>query len=334
MKSTFSAFRRHAASVALGAMGCLALASNTMAADARAPSGPVEVTVGSSAGGTPDVMMRRMAQVLQQTGLVTEPPIVVANRTGGSWMVASNWVLGKAGDENTYLAIAQPMLTTPITQGLPNTFEKLTPLSMFVQADLVIFVTPDFAAKDLKEFVEIAKKEPRSIKQAGAQVGSTDNMVTGLLEKAGGIQINYIPFDGGGAAQTAFLGGNVDMIVLTIDEALALQNAGKGRILAVLNKERRVDEALKDIPTATEQGLDVVWGQAWGLMGAENLDPAVVAWWDEKLSKMVETKEWKDMIAANYLRSEYTNSADSKALLQKIYQEHLALLKDLGLAKQ
>ncbi|MEQ1955024.1 tripartite tricarboxylate transporter substrate binding protein [Mesorhizobium sp. CN2-181] len=334
MISKFAALRRCAASVAVGAMGCLALLSNATAADERAPSGPIEVTVGSSAGGTPDVMMRRMSQVLQQTGLVTEPPIVVANRTGGSWMVASNWVLGKPGDENTYLAVAQPMLTTPITQGLPNTFEKLTPLSMFVQADLVILVTPDFPAKDLKEFVEIAKKEPRSIKQAGAQVGSTDNMVTGLLEKAGGIQINYIPFDGGGAAQTAFLGGNVDMIVLTIDEALALQKTGKGRILAVLNKERRADEELKDIPTAKEQGLDIVWGQAWGLLGAENLDPAVVAWWDDKLSKMVETKEWKDMIAANYLRSEYTNSADSKALLRHIYEEHLALLKDLGLSKQ
>lgn len=318
----------------LAIAGSVALTATTLAADMRAPSGPIEVTVGSSTGGTPDVMMRRMAQVLQETGLVTDPPIVVANRTGGSWMVASNWVLGKAGDENTYLAVAQPMLTTPITQGLPNTFEKLTPLSMFVQADLVLLVRPDFPADDLKGLVEIAKKEPRSVKQAGAQVGSTDNLVTALLERAAGIQINYIPFDGGGAAQTAFLGGNVDMITLTIDEALPLQQTGKAKIVALLNKERRVEDALKNIPTATEQGYPVVWGQAWGIMGAENLDPAVVAWWDDKLSKMVETPQWKEMIAANYLRSEYTNSTDAKPLLNSIYQEHLSLLKELGLSKQ
>lgn len=329
-----AAFRRHLLSTVACVVIGLGSISGVFAIDPRAPSGPVEVTVGSSAGGTPDVMMRRMAQILQQTGLVQEPAIVVANRTGGSWMIASNWVLGKPGDENTYLAVAQPMLTTPITQGLPNTFEKLTPLAMFVQADLVIVVRPDFPAQDLKQLVEIAKKEPRSVKQAGAQVGSTDNMVTGLLEKAGDIQINYIPFDGGGSAQTAFLGGNVDMLVLTIDEALALEQAGKARIVAVLNDERRVDEALKAIPTAREQGFDIVWGQAWGLMGAENLDPAVVAWWEDKLSKMVETPEWKQMIETNYLRSEYTNSADSKVLLTKIYEEHLALLKELGLSKQ
>ena len=310
------------------------LAPQAWAVEAHAPSGPIEVSVGSSPGGTPDVMMRRMAQVLSQTGLVKEPPIVVVNRTGGSWMVASNWVLGKPGDENTYLAFAQPMLTTPISQGLPNTFERLTPLSLFVQADLVIVVRPDFPAKTLKEFVEIAKKSPRSVRQAGAQVGSTDYMVTGLLQKAGGIEINYVPFDGGGSAQTAFLGGNVDMMVLTIDEALALQTGGKARIIAVLNKERRTDEALKDIPTATEQGYDIVWGQEWGLLGAADMDPAVVAWWDDKLSKMVETDEWKKMIATNYLRSEYSSSAESKSLVQKIYQDHLDLLRSLGLSKQ
>lgn len=314
--------------VGLGAL------SGAFADEGRAPSGPIEVSVGSSAGGTPDVMMRRMAQVLTQTGIVKEPPIVVANRTGGSWMVASNWVLGKPKDENTYLAIAQPMLTTPITQGLPNTFEKLTPLSLFVQADLVIVVRPDFAATSLKELVEIAAKEPRSVRQAGAQVGSTDYLVTGLLEKSGGIKINYIPFDGGGSAQTAFLGGNVDMMALTIDEALALQTAGKARIIALLNEERRIDEALKDIPTAREQGYDVVWGQAWGLLGAADLDPAVVAWWDDKLSKMVKTTEWKQMIASNYLRSVYSNSSESKVLLQEIYQSHLDLLRELGLSKQ
>jgi putative tricarboxylic transport membrane protein len=321
------------AAAALAAFGIGAL-SDARAVEPRAPSGPIEVAVGSSAGGTPDVMMRRMAQVLAKTGLVKEPSIVVANRTGGSWMVASNWVLGKPGDENTYLAIAQPMLTTPISQGLPNVFDKLTPLSLFVQADLVIVVRPDIAAKTLKEFVEIAKRKPRSIRQAGAQVGSTDYMVTGLLQKTGGIEINYVPFDGGGAAQTAFLGGNVDMMVLTIDEALPLQTSGKARIIAVLNEKRRTDEALKDIPTAREQGYDVVWGQAWGLLGAANLDPAVVAWWDDKLGKMVQTDEWKKMIADNYLRSEYTNSAETKVLLTRIYQEHLDLLRALGLSKQ
>lgn len=326
--------RRHLIVGAALAASALAGVSSAHAVEPRAPSGPIEVSVGSSAGGTPDVMMRRMAQVLAKTGIVKEPPIVVVNRTGGSWMVASNWVLGKPGDENTYLAIAQPMLTTPITQGLPNTFEKLTALSLFVQADLVVVVRPDFEAKTLKEFVEIAKKEPRSVRQAGAQVGSTDYMVTGLLQKAGGIEINYIPFDGGGSAQTAFLGGNVDMMVLTIDEALALQKADKARIIAVLNETRRTDEALKDIPTAREQGFDVVWGQAWGLLGAANLDPAVVAWWDDKLGKMVQTPEWKKMIAENYLRSEYTDSAQTKVLLAKIYQEHLDLLRNLGLSKQ
>jgi putative tricarboxylic transport membrane protein len=322
---------RRIAAASLGAS--LMWASVADAQEARAPSGPIEITVGSSAGGTPDVMMRRMVQVLNTTKIVTDPMVVV-NRTGGSWMVASNWVLQRPGDENTYLAIAQPMLTTPITQGLPNTYEKLTPLSMFIQADLVIVVQPDSKANTLTELVTLAKERPRSVRQAGAQVGSTDYMVTGLLQKAGDIQINYVPFDGGGAAQTAFLGGNVDMLVLTVDEALPLVESKKAKIVAILNDERRTEPTLSGIPTAKEQGLDVVWGQAWGIAGTENLDPAIVAWWDDKLSKLVVTPEWKTMLADNFLRGEYTSSKDAKPQLEKIYQDHLTLMKDLGLSKQ
>jgi putative tricarboxylic transport membrane protein len=329
------AWTRRSSMLALGAMigFSVVLSQPSQAQDMRAPSGPVEITVGSSAGGTPDVMMRRMVQVMTSTGIIKDPMVVV-NRTGGSWMVASNWVLQRAGDENTYLAIAQPMLTTPITQGLPNTYEKLTPLSMFIQADLVIVAQPDSPAKSLKDLVAIAKERPRSVRQAGAQVGSTDYLVTGLLQKAGEIEINYVPFDGGGAAQTAFLGGNVDMLVLTVDEALPLVESGKAKILAILNETRRTEAALADIPTAKEQGLDVVWGQAWGIAGAENLDPTVVAWWDDKLSKLVQTDEWKKMLADNYLRGEYTSSKEAKPQLEKIYQDHLQLMRDLKLSKQ
>src|SRR5215218_4026273 len=126
--------------VRIGAAGALAaLLGSTLpagAAEMRAPKGPIEITSGTSPGGTPDVLMRRAAKILNDEKIITNP-LVVQNRTGGSWMVAANWVLNKKGDENTVLTIAQPILTTPITQGQPTVYDRLTPISMFIQGDLM-----------------------------------------------------------------------------------------------------------------------------------------------------------------------------------------------------
>ena len=142
-----------------------------------APTGPIEITSGTSPGGTPDVLMRRAAKILNDEKIITNP-IVVQNRTGGSWTVAANWVLNKKGDPNTVLTIAQPIITTPITQGQPTTYDKITPIGMFIQGDLIIVAQPNSPAKNFKEFVDLAKQRERSVKVAGAQAGSTDHMVT------------------------------------------------------------------------------------------------------------------------------------------------------------
>ncbi|WP_166802509.1 Bug family tripartite tricarboxylate transporter substrate binding protein [Microvirga pakistanensis] len=301
-------------------------------AQGKAPQGPIEITSGTSPGGTPDVLMRRVAKILNEEKIITNP-IVVQNRTGGSWMVAANWVLNKKGDENTVLTIAQPILTTPITTGQPTVYDKLTPISMFIQGDLLIAVQPNSPAKTFKEFVDLAKQRERSIKVAGAQAGSTDHMVTGLVEKASGAKLNYVPFDGGGAAATAFLGGNVDMIVLPPSEALPHVKNNKIKLLAILSESRRTEPEFKDVPTAKEQGFDIVWGQSWGLAGPPGMDPELVKFWDNAIQKLAATDAWKATVKEMFLRSQVVNASQAKEHMAQLHDQHLALLRDLGLAK-
>jgi len=320
----------------LGLVGTALLAvlpGEASAQDGRAPEGPIEITVGSSAGSTPDVLMRRAAKILNDKGIVTNP-IVVQNRTGGSWAVATNHVLSRPGDKNTLMSIAEPVFSTPIVQGFKNAYDQLTPLGIFVQGDLVVLLQPNHQAASLKDLMEMARQRPKSIKIAGASVGSTDSMASGLLEKAGNVKFNYIPYDGGSAAQASFLGGNVDMIVLTPDEALPLARGGKGKIVAILTAKRSEASELKDIPTAKEQGFDVEWGQIFGVSGAPNLDPALVAWWQDKLARMVETEEWQSMLKSSHYRGEYVQGGALKGYLDEHYKRRLAILRELGVAKQ
>ncbi|MCJ8521436.1 putative tricarboxylic transport membrane protein [Pseudorhizobium tarimense] len=302
-------------------------------AQQRAPEGPIEITVGTSAGGTPDLIMRQLGQALNSTGLVPNP-IVVMNRTGGGWTVSNNYVLSQAGNERLLYAIAQPMITTPIVQGADNAYEKLTPIAMLVSGDLILYTHADAKEGTLKEVVERAKKEDRSVSVGGAQAGSTDHLVTARLEKAAGIKLNYVPFDGGGTALAAFLGGNVDMIVLPPSESVDLLKSGQLKPLAILNKVRRKEEAFASIPTAVEQGYDVLWGQYWGIAGPPGLDPEVAAWWSDKLAQVVETDAWKALVAQNYWTTEFVGQSGAGAAYEKVYQEHLEALREVGLAKK
>lgn len=313
--------------------GLAAILALAPASAQEGPTGPVEITVGSSAGGTPDVLMRSAAKILNEEKIV-ENPLVVVNRTGGSWTVASNWVLGKAGDRNTLMAIAQPVITTPIVQGTANTFEKLSPISLFVQGELMLVVGPDAPFNSLADLVKTAKEKERGVRVAGAQTGGTDQMATGLLEKAAGVKLNYIPYDGGGSATAAFLGGNVEAIFLSLDEGLGLIEAGKAKPLALLSTKRRPEPQFKDIPTAREQGVDLVWGQFWGIAAPPNSDPALVAWWQDKIRKLVASPAWTSFLAKSYFTSEVMDPATSMEFLKEQHGIYLGLLRDFGLAKQ
>jgi putative tricarboxylic transport membrane protein len=320
---------------ALGLLLGTAVAVGTPAAGAQeagAPSGPIEVTVPSSAGSTPDVLMRRMGQIMNENKIV-ENPIVIVNRAGGAWTVGMNYVLDRAGDKNNVISLAEPIISTPIAQGQKTAYDRLKPLGIFVQTQLVVVAQPDHKANTLSDLVKIAKENPRVVKVSGANPASTDAQVAGLIQKAAGVQMTYIPHDGGGAAQATFLGGNTDIITLTIDEALPLIKSKKGKALAILNENRRPEPELKDIPTAREQGIDVVWGQIFGLSGAPNLDAATVAWWDDKIGKLVQTEEWKAVLSGNFLGGDYLNSEQSRDYLAKMHESRLNILRQLGASK-
>ncbi|MFN7193914.1 MAG: tripartite tricarboxylate transporter substrate binding protein, partial [Rhodospirillales bacterium] len=236
--------------------------------------------------------MRRAAKIWNDQRLISNP-IVIVNRAGGGMAPAMKHVLDRRGDENNVMALAEPVFSTPITQGTETTYDKFTPLGVFVQTQLILLTQPSHPAKNLKDMVEAARARPLAIRLAGSSAGGTDDQVMGLIEKATGVDMTFIPHSGGGAALATFLGGNTELSLLTIDEALPQMQSGKARPLAIFNQARRTETALKDIPTAKEQGVDVVWGQVFGLLGAPGLDPAVLAWWTDRIRALTAADAWK-----------------------------------------
>jgi putative tricarboxylic transport membrane protein len=141
----------------------------------RAPEGAIEFTVGAGAGGSPDVIMRTIAQIMTEEGIV-ENPIVVQNRSGAGHSNAYNHVLSLPGDENTLLTMASPVFTTPIVQGTPSVVDQVTPIAGFIQSELVLLTTPDSPFNSLADMVAAAKAEPGRVRVAGGASGGNDHI--------------------------------------------------------------------------------------------------------------------------------------------------------------
>jgi putative tricarboxylic transport membrane protein len=310
----------------------IALAPSAIA-QMKAPKGPVEITVGSGPGGTPDVIMRNIVKIMTEKKIVTIP-VVVQNRVGGSHSNAYNYVLGKKGDENLLLCLASPVFTTPIMQGTPSVISQVVPIAGFIQSELVLLVQPNSPYKTMKDFVEAAKKEPKKLRIAGAASGGTDHLATALVEKAAGIRLTYIPYESGSKALASFLGGNVEAHFATLEEGLPVFQGGKARPLAILSEKRRPEASYKNVPTAKELGYDVVFGQFWGVAAPPGTDPAIARWWEDKFRKAVATKEWQDGLKEKFQRSDFYGLGKAGEYFKREEAKFRAVMEDVGLAKK
>lgn len=308
-------------------------AGMAMAQDARAPEGPVEFTVGSGAGGSPDVIMRTYAQIMNEQGIV-ENSIVVQNRSGAGHSNAYNHVLGLPGDENTLLTLASPVFTTPIVQGTPSVIDQVTPIAVLAQSELLLFTTPDSPFNSLQDVVAAATETPGRVRVAGGASGGNDHVLTGLLESSTGTTLTYIPHESGSAGRATFLGGNVELHFATLSEGLEMISGGTGKPLAIFSAERRSEEALAGVPTATEQGVDVVYTQFWGVGGPADLDPAVAAWWADKFEQAAATDQFQAWLGENLYRSNMVTLDEAGDYFAREQQTFRDVLTRIGLAKQ
>ena len=309
-----------------------ALATSAHAQDMRAPEGPIEFTVGAGAGGSPDVIMRTIAQIMNEEGIV-ENPIVIQNRSGAGHSNAFNHVLSLPGDENTLLTMASPVFTTPIVQGTPSVVDQVTPIAGFIQSELVLLTTPDSPFNNLTDMVTAAMAEPGRVRVAGGASGGNDHIATGLVETAAGITLTYIPHESGGAARATFLGGNVELHFATLAEGMEQIAAGTAKPLAILSEVRRTEEAYANVPTAKEQGVDVVYTQFWGVAAPANLDPAVAAWWADKFRKATESQTWQDGLKANMQLGQFYALDEAGAYFKREQETFRTVLTKIGLAK-
>lgn len=317
----------------LGAV--FATAALPAAAQEWKPTKTVELVVGSSPGGSPDIMARLVQRIFQSTGLV--PTSTVVNKPGAANTIGWAYLNQHAGDGH-YIATFSPALIGNRIMGTTQlTYTDFTPLNILAREYVVLSVRADSPITSLKELTARLKKDSQSVSFAFATArGNHNHIVLGMYLKSIGVDpkvAKAVVYSGGGEATTAFLGGHIDVYVASPRSMVPLQKEGKARVLGVSAAQRQPG-GLADLPTFKEQGIDAVFFTWRGFMGPKGLKPAEIAYWDAVFAKLAQTPEWKKDTEEQFWNADYMLSAALRKQLELENEQTKVILTELGLAKQ
>jgi tripartite-type tricarboxylate transporter receptor subunit TctC len=244
------------------------LGTATLAQAQDYPSKSVRIVVPFAAGGTVDLVARVLADELtQQTG----QSFIVDNKSGASGVIGSDAVAKAPGDGYTLLIQTPTLIVNPlISKKVPyDAIRDFRPIARIGSAPMVMTVHPSIPAKNLKEFMELARANQGKYAFGISSVGSPMHLATEAIKKSGGIDVPSIPYRGTSGALNDALGGQITGMIDAIPSSAPHIATGKLRPLAVTTKQRA--RSLPNVPTVSESGYPgfdmATWYGIWAPRG-------------------------------------------------------------------
>ena len=270
--------RRNFLYSAIGAAAVPALSRVALALDY--PARPVRFIVSFAAGGPNDTIARILGQYLSE---YFGQQFVVENRVGAGGNIGMEVVLSSPPDGYTIGFVApNNAINTTLYQHLPFDFlHDSAPVAGTMKLANVMDVNRSFPAKNLAEFIAMAKANPGKINFGSGGVGTSPHMSGELLQAMSGIKLTHVSYRGTAPAMTDLLGGQIPVLFDNLPGSIQQIQAGHIRALGVTTA-KRVD-ALPEVPAIAESvpGYEVfVW---YGICAPKGTPPEVV----EKLNKAV-----------------------------------------------
>jgi putative tricarboxylic transport membrane protein len=292
------------------------------------PTKEVELVIPFGLGGGADLLARTLIKIMQQEKLVPVS-VVAVNKPGGGTATGVGYVMSsKAGDPHTLVLINPQTQITPLRVKNAKGWRELTPVINFMLDDFLLIVRKDSPYKTAAELVGAAKKKGLRTISVGS-AGTADDMSIAVFEAATGLKLNIIRFNSGGEILTALLGGHVDLASGNPLEFMGQLQGGGVRAIGVFRPTRF--EAMSNVPTLKEQGIETTPFQMWrGVAMPKGAPAEAVAYWQGVLKKVAATKEFKDYISSNVATLHVIAGQDFTGFLDKQETVYKDLLGRLG----
>lgn len=298
------------------------------------PKKAMEFVAPSGAGGGWDLTIRTVAKVLEDTDLVNVA-MPVTNKTGGGGGVNLAYMQGKKGSDSLVSVYSPPLLLINLNGSTEHSYKDTTPLAKLITDYGAFVVAKDSPYNDINEVMEALKADPKSVKIAGgSSAGSMDHIQFLMVAKAAGVEnikeIDYVAFQDG-TATSQVLGGHVDLFSTGLADVEALLESGDLRALGQTADHRVGEGVLAEVPTVQEQGIDIVFENWRGLFGAPDMPDYAVKFWQDTLTKMVETDEWKEAAARNGWDHAFATGDEFNSFLDEKNEDYKTILEEIGM---
>lgn len=260
------------------------------------PSKPIRLVVPFPAGGPSDILGRALGQKLtEQLG----QNVVADNRPGAGGNLAIGQVAKAPPDGYTVVVSAPTVAISPsLYSNLTyDPMKDLAPVARLATIENVLVVHPSVPAKNLKQFIALARAHPGKLNFGSGGGGTTNHLANELLKYLEKLNMVHVPYKGATQATLALISGEVDEVIVSVPSSLPMIKSGKVRPLAVLSK-RRVGP-LPDVPTAIESGVKDLQVSIWYALFAPAGTPrAVVSRLNQEVIKALESPDLRQRLVA------------------------------------
>jgi len=313
------------------ATALMALAAATFpgesAAQAAYPVQNVTLVTHSSPGGGSDVFLRNLIKYLQPKMGVN---FVVENVSGGSGARAVSKVAQSPADGSVLYATTPTYIQTTLLSKPTHGYDSLMPVVTVFYDPEVIYTRAQSPFKSLSEAIADAKKTGKA-KWGAANPASLERIAMERLNRMTQSKAAIIPHEGGRDMLLNVLNGTYDIGIGEIQELRSQLDSGQVRLLAVLTEKRLPD--FPNLPTAKEQGIDLVVTKFRGLAGPKGLPPAVLKAWNDGIRAVLADPAYQKEYAKESLIPAPMGAEEAGKFTAAFAAEVTASLRELGVAK-
>jgi tripartite-type tricarboxylate transporter receptor subunit TctC len=255
------------------------------------PSRPVRIIVPFGAGGPADVFARVVAQHLSD---MLKQSFVVEDRPGAGSIIGTDAVAKSPPDGYTLLLMSNTHTTNEslIPTKPFQLMRDFVPIAPVNYSDLIMVMHPSVPAKNLKEFIALAKSKPGQLNYASSGPGTPYHMAGELFKAMSGTDIVHVPHKASGEARNSVIGGHVQMMFDAITTMASNVRAGQVIALGTSGKER--SSIMPDVPTVAEAGVPGYEATIWlGIMAPAGTPRPVVDKLNAEIKKVVNRDDVK-----------------------------------------
>jgi tripartite-type tricarboxylate transporter receptor subunit TctC len=325
---------RRAVLALAGSLALLAAAPGALAQqDFPLKGKPIRIVVPFTAGGGTDAQARIVALKL---GELLGANVIVDNKPGASTMLGASEVARSAPDGYTMLyAPSSTMAQNPHT--LANVsydpFKDFTPISLGGRGPLVLMISSEVPANNVKELVAYMKANAGKVSYATFGAGTSSHIYGEMFLKKTGTEAVHVPYKGGSDAAKDLIGGRVQLFFDSAASAIITAGTGKVKIIGIASESRI--PALPDVPTLAEQGVAGLDLPSWlGFYGPAKMPPAVVATLNGGIAKALAMPDVKEFFRKGGYEAGGMSPEDFARLTRVTYDRWGAMIQQLGMTKQ